>query len=147
MAISAFNKFNDFTEQVMRGVHNFGQNTYKIALTNSAPNANQVSFDSAGAHLPPTSANGYPVGGAATTITVSETAGATAVQGTQVIITASGGNIGPFRYAILYNDSATSPTKALVGWFDYGSSITLSDTESITVQFNSQSPGTIFTLS
>jgi hypothetical protein len=77
---------------------------------------------------------------------VDEVSGTTTVQGTQVVFTASGGSIGPFRYAILYNDTATSPADALIGWWDYGSSITLADTETFTVKFNNASPGTIFTL-
>jgi hypothetical protein len=51
-----------------------------------------------------------------------------------------------FRYAVLYNDSATSPADALIGWWDYGSSLTLQDTETFTVRFSNASPGAIMTL-
>lgn len=146
MAIAAFTKFQDFSEQLIRGVHDWDAHTFKVALTNTAPVNTQASLDTVTNHPAPAAANGYTAGGATTTISVSESAGTTTVQGTQVVFTASGGNLGPFRYAILYNDTATSPADALIGFFDYGSSITLGDTEALTVQFNSTSPGTILTL-
>lgn len=144
--MATFNKFNDFTEQLVRGVHDWDAHTFKVALTNTLPTSSQVSLDLVTNHPPPTNANGYTAGGTATTISVSETSGTATVQGTQVVFTATAGGIGQFRYVILYNDSATSPADALIGWWDYGSSISLADGESFTVQFNSASPGTIFTL-
>ena len=97
-------------------------------------------------HPAPAAANGYTAGGTATTVTISETSGTTTVQGTQVVFTATTGGIGPFRYAILYNDTATSPADAAIAYWDYGSSVTLADTETFTVKFNNTTPGTIFTL-
>ena len=140
--MATFNKFNDFSEQLVIGVQDFDGNTYKVMLVNSpAP----VATNSVKADLTEISAgNGYSAGGTATTIAVSETSGTTTVTGTQVVFTASGGSIGPFRYVVLYNDTAAS--KNLVGWWDYGSSISLADTETFTVKFNNASPGTIFTL-
>ena len=141
--MAVFNKFNDFSEQFTRGVHDFDAHTFKVALTNTAPAAaNTVLADvtqiAAG--------NGYVAGGTATTITIAETGGTTTVSGTQVVFTASGGSIGPLRYAVLYNDTATSPADALIGWWDYGASITLLDGETFTVKFSNTSPGAIFTL-
>ena len=144
--MATYNKFQDFTEQLIRGVHDWDAHTFKIALTNTAPSATQTSLDTVTNHPAPAAANGYTAGGTATTITLSETTGTTTVQGTQVVFTATAGGIGPFRYAILYNDTATSPVDALISWWDYGSSITLNDTETFTVKFNNASPGTIFTL-
>lgn len=144
---ATYNKFQDFSEQLIRGVHDWDLHVFKVALTNTAPTATQTSFDSTTAHPAPVAANGYTAGGTATTISISETGGLTTVQGTQVVFTAAGGQLGPFRYVILYNDTATSPSKAPIAWWDYGSSITLNDTETFTVQFNNASPGTIFTLS
>jgi hypothetical protein len=47
-----------------------------------------------------------------------------------------GTGIGPFRYAILYNDTPTSPADPLIGWWDYGSSITLASGETFKVDFD-----------
>ena len=63
-------------------------------------------------------------------------AGTAKVTGTDIVFTAAGGSIGPLRYAVLYNDSPTSPAKPLIAWWDYGSSITLNDQETLTVDFD-----------
>jgi len=141
--MAAYNKFNDFSEQLANGVQNFATDVYKVALSNTAPVAtNTILSDitqiSAG--------NGYTSGGSTTTITLAEVTGTTTVSGTQVVFTASGGSIGPFRYVVLYNDTTSSPSKPLVAWWDYGSSITLADGETFTVKFSNTTPGAIFTL-
>lgn len=142
MATSAYNKFQDFSDQLIRGVHDFDAHVFKVALTNSAPVAtNTVLADITQI----TNGNGYTTGGNTTTITVSETGGTTTVQGTEVVFTATGA-MAAFRYAVLYNDTATSPADALIGWFDYGASLSLTSGETFTVRFNNASPGTIFTL-
>ena len=132
--MASYNKFQVFTKDLIEGKHNFASNVFKIMLTNTAPvNTNAIKADlteiSAG--------NGYTAGGTATTITSSTTAGVAKVTGTDVVFTASGGAIGPLRYAVLYNDTQTSPAKPLVAWWDYGSSITLNATETLTVDFDS----------
>jgi hypothetical protein len=139
--MATYNKINDFTEQLIRGIHDFDAHTFKIMLTNTAPsavNTQKSNLTEIGA------GNGYSAGGATTTITVSETGGVTTVQGSQVVFSASGGTIGPFRYAVLYNDDAVSDN--LISWWDYGAAITLLDTESLTVKFSGADPGNILTL-
>lgn len=141
--MATYNKFQDFSEQLVRGVHDWDAHTFKVALTNTAPVATNTIL----ADITQISGtNGYTPGGSATTITVSETAGTTTVNGTQVVFTASGGSMGPFRYYVLYNDTATSPADALIGWWDHGSAVTLADTETFTVKFSNTTPGAIFTL-
>jgi hypothetical protein len=141
--MATYNKFQDFTEQLIRGIHDWDNHTFKIALTNTAPLATQTTWNTTD-HPAPSAANGYTAGGNTTTISVSESAGTTTVQGTQVVFTATAGGIGAFRYAVLYND--TSASKNAIAFWDYGTSITLNDTETFTVKFNNTSPGTIFTL-
>ena len=142
--MATFNKFNDFAEQDAKGVHAFGTHTYKIALTNTAPSAaNTVLADITQI----TAANGYTAGGTAiASMAVSESGGVATISGNSVTFTAAGGSIGPFRYGVMHNDSATSPADALVGWWDYGSSITLADTETFEWKpSNVSTGGTILT--
>lgn len=132
--MAVFNKFNDFAEQVFKGVHNFSAHTFKVALTNAAPLAsNTVLLD-----ITQIAATGGYVAGGYTldSVVLSETAGTAKVTIADEVITATGGSVGPFRYAVIYNDTATAPADALVGWYDYGSSITLADTESLTIDFD-----------
>ncbi len=143
MPTSAYNKFQDFSDQLIRGVHDFDANTFKVALTNTLPvAANTVLADITQI----ASGGGYTTGGETTTITVSEASGTTTVSGTEVQWTGSGGGMATFRYAVLYNDSSTSPADALIAWFDYGSGVTVAAGETFTLKFNNTSPGTIFTL-
>jgi hypothetical protein len=136
-------KFNDFSEQLIRGVHDWDAHTFKVALTNTAPVAtNTILTDITQI----AAANGYVAGGNTTTITLSETSGTTTVQGTQVTFTASGGAMGTFRYLVLYNDTATTPADALIQFYDHGSAVTLNSGDSFVFSFNGASPGTILTL-
>lgn len=140
MATSAFNKFQDFSEQLTRGVHDFDAHVFKVALTNSAP----VATNTVLANITQISAgNGYTTGGNTTTISVSETTGTTTVSGTEVVFTATGA-MGTFRYAVLYNDTAANDE--LIGWFDYGTNISMTSGETFTIRFSNASPGAIFTL-
>ena len=133
-------KHQDFTEQLIRGTHDWDAHTFKVMLSNAAP----LATNSVKADLTEIAAgNGYTAGGTATTISISETTGTTTVSGTEVVFTASGA-VGPFRYATLYNDTAASDN--LVQSYDYGSAVTLAAGETFTVRFNAASPGTILTL-
>lgn len=140
--MAAFNKFQDFSEQLIRGVHDWDAHTFKVYLSNAAPSASADAIKTDLAEI--AAGNGYTAGGTATTITISETTGTTTVSGTQVVFSASGGTIGPFQYAVLYND--TSASDNLVGWWDYGSPLTLQDGETFTWKPSNTSPGAILTL-
>lgn len=132
MAAQTF--FEDFFEQDAKGVHNFGTDTFKVVLTNSAPVATNTIL----ANITQIAAgNGYTTGGTAiANVTVSRTGGVATIDGDDVVFSASGGSIGPFRYMVLYNDSATSPADALVAFIDYGSEYTIVDGGSFAVQWN-----------
>lgn len=130
--MATFNKFQSFAEALAEKTHNLGSDTLKVMLTNSAPSAsNTVKADiteiSAG--------NGYTAGGTAATISSStQTSGTYKLVLADVVFTASGGSIGPFRYAVLYNDTASSDE--LIGWWDYGSSTTIASSETFTCDFS-----------
>lgn len=130
--MATYNKFNQFTKDLVDGVHDFDAHTFKVMLTNTAP----VATNTVKANLTEISAgNGYTAGGTATTIGTSTSSGTAKITGTDVIFTATGA-VGPFRYVVLYNDTPTSPADPLISWYDYGSSISLASGETFTVDFD-----------
>lgn len=132
--MAVFNKFFSFTEAVAEKVHNLGSDTLRVALSNTAPSQSNTQLSQI---TQIANGNGYTTGGAAASITSSsQTSGTYRLVLGDVVFTATG-SMGPFRYAVLYNDTATNDE--LIGWWDYGSSITLNSGETFTVDFD---PGT-----
>jgi len=129
--MATFNKFQPFVENLAEKVFNLGSDTLRLVLTNTLPVNTQGVLDLVTNHPPPAAVNGYTSGG--NTVTISSSA---QVTGTYKLVladsvfTAAGGDIGPFRYAILYDDTAAADQ--LIGWWNYGSSITLADGETFT---------------
>lgn len=129
--------FNSFKEAMPEKVHNLGSDTLKFMLSNTAPSlANTVKTDiteiAAG--------NGYTAGGTAVSVTSSAQSGGTySLVLAACVFTAAGGTIGPFRYVVLYNDTAA--TDELIGYVDYGAAYTLPDGQPFTI-----TAGTFLTL-
>ena len=141
--MATFVKYQQFAEDLANKIHDlFGTNdTLKIALTNTAPN---VATHAVLADITQIGAgNGYTAGGSDTQNDGTETTGTFTLTGVDVVFTAAGGTIGPFRYAVLYNDTPTSPADPLIAYWDYGSSITLQNGETFTVDFD---PSSILTI-
>ncbi len=137
--MAAYNKFNVTTRDLVTAKHDFSTAVFKVMLTNTAPAAtNAVKTDITEI----TAGNGYTAGGPVTTIGLSNTSGTETVTASTVTITASGGSIPTFQYAVLYNDTQSSPAKPLVAWFDNGSPINLATGNSVTISF----PTNLFTL-
>jgi hypothetical protein len=126
--MATFNKINSFVEDIAEKVHNLGSDTLTVALTNSAPSASntvltditQISYTNCSAR-------------AITTSTSAQTAGTYKLVLADLVLTASGA-VGPFRYVVIYNDTAASDQ--LICWFDYGSAITLANTDTFTIDFD-----------
>jgi len=135
--MASYNKFQDYAEQLNKAVHNWSSHTFKAAFSNTAPNATDTILS---AITQISSGGGYTAGagGGLTldSVTLSEASGTAKVVIADEVFTASGASVGPLRYVVIYNDSATSPADALVCWYDYGSSITLLDTETFTIDFD-----------
>jgi hypothetical protein len=144
--MAAYNKFQDFVDQLGRGVHNFSAHAIKIYLSNEQPLVTDtVKTDIAEI----AGGNGYTAGGTSITPTWSETSGTGTLQGVSLRITASGGSIGPFQFVVLFNDTPTSPLRPLIAWWDRGSALTLTDGDSFDIKFNNAavgSAGNVFTL-
>lgn len=129
--MASFVKYNCFVENLAEKVHNLGSDTLKVALTNTAPNAGSHAVLADIGEI--SGGNGYTAGGNQTVQSSSSQTGGTytLVSADPATWTASGGSIGPFRYAVLYN--ATAAGGPLIGYWDYGSSITLGVGETFTV--------------
>jgi hypothetical protein len=130
--MASFNKFNAFVADVANKVHNLGADTLKVMLTNTAPvgtNADKTDITEI------TAGNGYAAGGTQATLVSSlQTGGTYALKLNNVTYTASAGSIGPFRYCVLYN--ATAASLNLIGWYDYGTNLTVTAGNSFQVQFD-----------
>ena len=132
--MAAFVKFQAFVEALAEKKHDLGSDTLKVMLLNSAPDA---AADALKADLPAeiSAGNGYTAGGTAATISSSaQTSGTYKLVLNDVVFTASGGSIGPFQYVVLYNDTATNDE--LIGYWDYGSAVTIGAGDTFTVDFD-----------
>lgn len=131
--MATFNKFNSFITAVAAGTHagflNASTDVVNVYLSNAAPSASADSLKADIAEIG--TGNGY-TGPVDVQNATSQTGSTITVTATDVTITASG-SVGPFQYAVLYNDTAASDP--LVGWFDYGSAVTLAASETFKIDF------------
>jgi hypothetical protein len=129
--MASFTKAQKFVGHLCIGGNiNLNTDTLKVFLTNSTPAAATTDVYSDLTDL--STANGYTAGGADSTNLASESGGTVTMTGTDIEWTASGA-VGPFRYAVIYDD--TTATKYVLGWWDYGSSISLANGEKFKVDF------------
>jgi hypothetical protein len=127
--MATFNKFDSFVEAVAEGTHNLGSNQLTIALSNVAPTAaNSLLADITQITYTNLSTRNL------STTSSSQTGGLYKLVVADTTLTSTGGSTGPFRYVVVYNSTAAGGP--LIGWFDYGSSITLLSGESLTVDFD-----------
>jgi hypothetical protein len=132
--MASFNKFNDFVEQLALKQHDLNADPLYVYLSNEAP----IATDATRADIADLgTGGGYTAGGADSQNTASETpAGTLTMVGTDIVFTATTG-FGPFRYAILYNQvGGLGAGNKLIGWWDYGSAVTLLAAETFTVDFS-----------
>lgn len=123
-----FNKFNNFVADCANKVHNLSSDTIMVALSNVAPVATNTGLSQI------TEIAYTNVSTRALVVTVSsQTGGLYSFVVNPLVLTASGA-VGPFRYAVIYN--ATDPSHRLIGWFDYGSAISMANTNQFTVGFD-----------
>lgn len=123
-------KFHQFIADLKDGVHaNIDTDTLKLALSNTAPDA---ATDAVFADITEIAAgNGYTAGGYDIAAVYDLTSGVITITGTDQVVEASGGSIGPFRYVVMYNDTPAAPADPLICYWDRGTSITLADGESV----------------
>ena len=131
--MTTLTKFEKFSENLGKGVFNLSTDQLKIALTNTAPNA---ATDSVYADITSPIA-GTNLDGATpfnvTTTSFAQTGGTAKLVLADLILTATG-SVGPFRYVVLYSDTASN--KELIGYYDYGSAVTLSTNDTFKVDWD-----------
>jgi hypothetical protein len=131
--MAAGTKFQQFAEDLCKGVHNFTSDatcsvTVALCAAANAPVATNATLSQL-TQISYTNASSRVVTG----ITAEHTTGTVSLTANDLVITASGGTVGPFRYVVFYNDDPTSPADPLISFYDYGSDITLADGETFTV--------------
>lgn len=126
--MATFNKFNSFVEALAEKTHNLGSDQLVVALTNTAPGAANTQLTDI-TEITYTNLSSRNV----TTSASAQTSGTYKLTLTDLVLTASGA-VGPFRYVVLYNDTATNDE--LIGYYDYGSSISLANGETFTIDFD-----------
>ncbi len=131
MPTSAFTFFEAFREQLAEAGHNLGSDQLVVAMSTAAnaPSAasdavladfTQIAYTNCSSRNVTTTSSTYS--GGTYTLTLAD-----------LTLTAGGGAIAAFRYVILYND--TSASDKLIGYLDYGSDVTLADTETLLIDF------------
>lgn len=135
-----FQKFYATVEAIHEKKIDLSSDVLKLMLTNTAPSLSNtqktdITEISAG--------NGYSAGGSTLTVTSSaQSSGLYSLVVSDLTITASGGSIGPWRYAVIYSDTSTND---LLLWYaDYGYSITVASGQTVTFDFD---PAGIYTAS
>lgn len=130
--MAVFNKFNQFVEDLAKGVHNLATGTLTVALcaTANAPVAanetlsalTQISYTNLSSRV-------------CSTTSCEQTSGTVKLLIADLVLTASG-TVAAFQYVVLYNDTPTSPADPLIGWYDYGAAVTLLNGETFTIDFD-----------
>lgn len=135
--MATFNKVNDF---VVNAVHNMDleSDQLAVALTNTTPGSESTN--------PTTDGNGI-VGNLTqisysnvssrnlTTSSSSQSGGVYKLVVADLTLTASG-TVGPFRYIYIFDDTVSSPADPIIGYYDYGTSLTLNNGDTFTLDFS-----------
>ena len=129
--MASFTKFQPFVEKLAAKAHNLGSDQLVVALcaaANAPVNTNGVLTDLT--EISYTNCSSRNI----TTSASAQSGGTYKLTLTDLVLTASGGTVGPFRYVVIYNDTATNDE--LIGFYDYGSDITLAAGETFTIDFD-----------
>jgi hypothetical protein len=127
--MAVFNKFDSFVEAVAEKLHDLGADQLVIALTNSAPIATNTQLSNI-TQITYTNLSTRNL----TRTSSSQTSGLYKLVIADTTLTSTGGSTGPFRYVVIYNDTAANDL--LIGWYDYGTSLTLNSGESLAIDFD-----------
>jgi len=127
--MASFNKLQPFVEAVAEKKHDLGSDQLVIALTNTAPDATDGVLTDL-TEISYTNLSSRNI----TTTSSAQTTGTYKLTLTDLTLTASGGAVAAFRYVYIYNDTATNDD--LIGYYDNGSTVTLGDGDTYTIDFS-----------
>lgn len=132
--MAAYNKFETFVGDLGSGFHDLRAAGHQLEcyLSNAAPSASLDSIKTDLAEI--ATGNGY-TGAVDTQNDYTEATGTGTLTCVDIVITASGGSIGPFQYVVMFNETQTAPVDPLISWWDRGSALTLNNGESFTIDF------------
>lgn len=133
--MATYNKFDIFVKDKNEGIHDMATDTLRIALTNTLP----VATNSVIANITEiayTNLSGDPTSRDTVLTSSSQTSGVYKLVLADLVLTAAGGAMAAFQWVVIYNVTQTTPLGPLVAWFDYGSALTLNDTETLTLNFD-----------
>lgn len=130
--MATFTKIHSFVENLAEKLIDLSGAGLTVALTNTAHTSTwdeladltQVAYTNLSSRVLTVSSS-------------SQTTGTYKLVLSDLTLTSSGGTTGPFRYVYIYDDNSTGDK--LIAYYDYGSSITLNDTDTFTINFDGTS--------
>ena len=132
--MASFTKVNDFVVNLANAM-DLDSDTLKVALCNTDPTSGTSVVTDGNGVLANATEISYTNLSARTlqNVTSTQTSGTYKLSADDLVLTASGGSVAAFRYVIIYNDTPTSPADPIIGYYDYGSSLTLNDGDTFTI--------------
>ena len=132
--MASFTKVNDFVVNLANAM-DLDSDTLKVALCNTDPTSGTSIVTDGNGVLANVTEISYTNLSARTlqNVTSTQTSGTYKLSADDLVLTASGGSVAAFRYVIIYNDTPTSPADPIVCYYDYGSSLTLNDGDTFTI--------------
>ena len=139
--MATLTKYHCFVEDLAEGVHNLASQNLRLALSNTAPVVATDALLGGISQIAYTNLASDPTSRNITVVTSSQTGGTYALVVSDQTLTASGGAIAAFRYLIVFNEATAVKVDPLIGYYDYGSALTLNDGESLTIDYGANGAG------
>jgi hypothetical protein len=133
--MATYKYFDQFVEDLCKGVHNLGTDQLVVALCPAANTplvTNTVLGDL-------TTIDHTNLGAATvrniTTTSCDQTDGTVKLILADLTLTATA-TVPKFRFVVIYNDGTTGATNPLICWYDYGGEVEMKATETFKLDFN-----------
>lgn len=131
--MATYNKFNAAIEDIFEKTHDMDSDQWEIALATvgNAPTAGMATALSNLTQISYTNLSARTV----TTTSGAQTSGTYKLVLADLVLTASGA-VATFREVVLFNQTATSPTDAMLAWWEHTADVTLANTDTFTIDFD-----------